>query len=295
MFALVSDTICASSLFSKNSHSKAPCGYVEKKKNNMSVKLSKMLNLAAHPIHDSAFSANCKQALDKDGVLLMQDFLSPSAIESIRTDGENNEHLAYYTATQHNAYLSPTDDAFSVDHARNRLITSSKGCITTDQIPAKSLLHALYKNETFKQFLCSVLHEEQLHEYADPLSSINLHYAADSQELGWHFDNSSFAITLLIQKPDQGGVFEYKKDVRNAEHNDMNYELVTKVLDGQVPVESLEINPGDLVLFRGRNSLHRVSPTIGETTRMLVVLAYNTEPGISLSESARQTFYGRLN
>jgi len=47
-------------------------------------------------------------------------------------------------------------------------------------------------------------------------------------------------------------------------------------------------------LFRGRNSMHRVTPVKGCRTRMLAVLAYNIEPGISLSESARLTFYGRL-
>ena len=35
--------------------------------------------------------------------------------------------------------------------------------------------------------------------YEDPLSSINIHYASEGQELGWHFDNSSFAITLLLE------------------------------------------------------------------------------------------------
>jgi len=139
-----------------------------------------------------------------------------------------------------------------------------------------------------------VLEEQQLFPYADSLSSINLHYAHAGQELGWHFDNSSFAITLLIQKPEAGGVFEYVSHLRNAEAGEMNYSGVEAVLDGERPVEKLAIEPGDLVLFRGRNALHRVTPTEGETTRMLVVLAYNAQPDVSLSESARMTFYGRL-
>ena len=52
---------------------------------------------------------------------------------------------------------------------------------------------------------------------------------------------------------------------------------------------------GALVLFRGRNAVHRVAPVEGTRTRMLVVLAYNAQPGIALSESARTTFYGRLD
>ncbi|MCZ4279844.1 hypothetical protein O4H49_03580 [Kiloniella laminariae] len=48
------------------------------------------------------------------------------------------------------------------------------------------------------------------------------------------------------------------------------------------------------MLFRGRNALHRVAPVEGDRTRILVVLAYNSQPGIALSESACMTFYGRL-
>lgn len=259
----------------------------------MNMELAKLLNLSQHPIHDTAFVTQCQHALNADGVLQLRNFLTDDAIDSIRQDGEQNAHLAYFNNSSHNVYLSANDSDFAADHPRNRYVSSSKGCITTDQIPKTSALHTLYNNTTFKQFLCAVLNETGLYEYDDPLSSINLHYAADGQELGWHFDNSSFAITLLIQKPEHGGVFEYVKDARSAEASDMNFDLVDKVLDGQSTVNTLDINPGDLVLFRGRNAMHRVTPTKGGTTRMLAVLAYNTEPGISLSASARDTFYGR--
>lgn len=69
---------------------------------------------------------------------------------------------------------------------------------------------------------------------------------------------------------------------------------LAQLLDGGVKPKQLAINEGNLVLFRGRNALHRVTPTEGDKTRMLVVLAYNAQPGIELSESARMTFYGRL-
>ena len=74
----------------------------------------------------------------------------------------------------------------------------------------------------------------------------------------------------------------------------MNVEGVEAALDGDLALVELDIDPGTLVLFRGRNALHRVTPTEGDVTRYLVVLAYNGEPGISLSETARQTFYGRI-
>ena len=133
-----------------------------------------------------------------------------------------------------------------------------------------------------------------LYEYADPLSSINVHYANEGQQLNWHFDNSEFAITLLLQSPEEGGSFDYVKDLISAETGDLNYDDVEAYVDGLREPTSLSVEPGALMLFGGRNSMHRVTPTIGNQTRILVVLAYNSEPDISLSEQARMTFYGRL-
>ncbi|MEJ5066193.1 2OG-Fe(II) oxygenase [Erwinia sp. MYb375] len=256
--------------------------------------LAPLLNLSAHPITDAGYTATCQQQLAASGALVLRGFLTPAALAAIKQEGEDNQHLAFYASSQHNVYLQKPDDAFAADHPRNRQVVSSKGCITDEEIPAASALRTLYDSDAFKAFLCGVLQEQQLFPYADSLSSINLHYAHAGQELGWHFDNSSFAITLLIQKPEAGGVFEYVSHLRNAEAGEMNYSGVGAVLDGEHPVEKLAIEPGDLVLFRGRNALHRVTPTEGETTRMLVVLAYNAQPDVSLSESARMTFYGRL-
>jgi predicted 2-oxoglutarate/Fe(II)-dependent dioxygenase YbiX len=152
----------------------------------------------------------------------------------------------------------------------------------------------IYNSAEFQSFIAAVVGEDALYPYADPLSSVNVHYANDGQELNWHFDNSEFAITLLLQSPKAGGDFEYVKDLRDADAGDMNYDGVSAVVEGRSPVEKLHIDPGTLVLFRGRNSMHRVTPIVGDTQRILVVLAYNSEPNIALSETARQTFYGRL-
>jgi len=258
-------------------------------------RLADIVDFERHPIDSDVFRSECKDKLDQEGVLVMGGFLKETAIDSIRREGIENQHRAYYSNSGHNIYLRPPDESYPADHPRNREVSSSKGCIQTDQIPKDSELHVLYESSRFRAFLCTVLGEKALYEYADPLSSINLHYASEGQELNWHYDNSSFAITLLIQKPERGGVFEYVRDVRDADAGDMNYELSGEILDRRVPTKTLEMNPGTLVLFRGRNSMHRVTPVEGDCTRMLIVLAYNTEPGIALSESARMTFFGRLS
>ena len=260
----------------------------------MNTPLTEVIDWVKHPLHDENFRVQCKQTLDKNGALVMPGFLRPAAIQSVQREGKDNQHLAYYTASKHNIYLTESDPDYPLDHPRNRTVVSSKGCITTDQIPTESALFTIYNSPEFRDFLCAVLGEDELHEYADPLSSVNLHYADKGQELGWHYDNSSFAITLMIQSPESEGVFEYVKDVRDADKGEMNYKLSGKILDGAVQPETLSMDAGTLVMFRGRNSMHRVTPVAGNRTRMLVVLAYNAKSGVSLSESARNTFYGRL-
>lgn len=246
-----------------------------------------------HAIEDESYAASCREQLRRDGALVLSGFLTPETVAAIVAESAPREADGYYANSTHNVYLTPPDSTLPADHTFNRQIVSTKGLIADDQIPADSKLRTLYDDPSFRAFLCRVLEIDSIHPYADELSSINVHFAAEGMELGWHFDNSSFAVTLLLQAPDAGGVFEYMPDVRNADAGDQAFDRVAAVLDGNETASVLEFSPGDLVLFRGRNALHRVTPTIGDTTRLLTVFAYNDEPGIGLSDSARATFYGR--
>ncbi|MDC3316220.1 2OG-Fe(II) oxygenase [Candidatus Thioglobus sp.] len=257
-------------------------------------KLASIIDLQKHPIDENHYREKCKTKLDKSGVLVLDNFLFESSVKSILAEAKAQENLAYYCVNEHNVYLDPFDKELSKSHPRNKTVSSSKGCITDDQVPEKSSLRALYNSPTFKDFLCVVLGETVLYKYDDNLSSINIHYAKEGQELGWHFDNSSFAITLLIQKPEAGGQFEYIRQFRNSDNNDNNYDGVLDLLNGSCNPEKLLMENGTLVLFRGKDAIHRVTPTIGNRTRILSVLAYNSKPDVSLSESARMTFFGKL-
>ena len=94
----------------------------------------------------------------------------------------------------------------------------------------------------------------------DKLSSINYNYYEKNQQLGWHFDNASFAITLMIENADSGGIFEYINKGRDYEKNYLNKNLIQDVLSGRYPVKKIAVKPGTLLLFYGRNYLHRVTP-----------------------------------
>ncbi len=246
-----------------------------------------------HPLDDPDHRERCRAALDVDGALVLSGFFTEEAVARVVADSAPREGEAFYAASTHNVYLTPPDHGLAPDHPFNRQVASSKGLIADDQVPADSPLRTVYDDPAFRDFLCALLGIDAVYPYADDLSSINVHFASEGRELGWHFDNSSFAVTMLLQAPEGGGAFEYVAGVRNADAGEMAYDTVGAVLDGDHPAETLVFGPGDLVLFRGRNAMHRVTPTVGAVTRLLVVFAFNDRSGVALSDSALQTFYGR--
>ena len=252
-----------------------------------------IINLEQHPIQESDYSKSCKDQLDSTGALVMEDFLNSDTVEFLQNEAREVRPLAYFCHQNHNAYLLDPDPDFPAEHIRNLEQVSDKGCITHDQVPENSLLRTLYEWPDFRNFLKQVL-GEPVFPYADTLSSININYYEQGQQLGWHFDNASFAVTLMLQSPGQGGEFEYREMVRNCEKDDLAFADTEAVIKGKLQPKTLVIGDGSLVLFRGRNSLHRVAPVVSEHARILVTLNFNTEPGIMLSELARMAFFGRI-
>ncbi|MDA7904109.1 2OG-Fe(II) oxygenase [bacterium] len=259
------------------------------------MEINGIVDVEHYPLSDLDFQRQCRATLDEQGVVSLAQFIQGDSLEEILAESLRLRKQAYFCRQTHSVYLNPPVLSFPSGHPLNRTVTTSKGCVCDDLIASDSPLRTLYDSEIFRQFVKSVVGQSEIYPYADPLSSINIHYAERNQELGWHFDNSSFAITLMIQKPDVGGRFEFIQDFRLSRDGNENYSGVLDLLDGKLQPKQLKIDPGTLVLFRGKNSVHRVSPNDSDRARILAVLAYNSLPDVALSESARKTFYGRLN
>lgn len=239
-----------------------------------------------------ARTGSCKAIVDREGILIFPDFLSKEAIEELQREAKELKPKAYRSNSAYNLYVLGDDPNLPKDSPRNRQFKTTKGCIADDQIPQKSFLRTLYDSEIFRNFLCNVLGIESLYPYADPLSSININYYDPQDSLAWHFDNADFAITLLIKKCEKGGVYEYFTNMRYRENGEEDYEKVRQCIDGEITPQRKSLDEGGLMIFRGNQSLHRVSD-IEAGERILVTLNFNKKPGVSLSEKSRQTFFGR--
>ncbi len=258
------------------------------------MQIDEIVNTNIHKLSDAGWRREKRNELRGEGAVAMRGFLQTNALSRLQEEAQAGFSKAYFNPQKHNIYLTSPDESLPCDHIRNFEVSSSKGCICDDVIAKGSPLKQLYHHSLFKSALSDILEEEALYPYADNLSSINIHYARKGEELGWHFDNSSFAVTLMITPATQGGAFEYVRDVRDADAKDMGFEQAQNILNGNQTVEQMQMGAGDLLLFRGRNSLHRVTPVEDDSMRQLAVLAYNNAPDISLSEHAQKTFYGRI-
>ena len=257
--------------------------------------IKSIVDFNKHPIDDINYIKTCNSLIKENSLLILENFLSKKSLKAILEDAKVLEDRAFYCKQKHTVLLNKQSNEIDPNDPLNKLMISDKGCVPHDLLDNKSDLNILYESNIFKNFIKRILNLHNIFPYVDNLSSINLNYYQKGQQLGWHFDNASFAITLMISSPTKGGIFQYFTKGRDYEKNYINKKLITNVLKEKVKINELSVNPGTLLLFYGRNYLHRVTPIESKKGRILVTLNYNLEEGIELSKNARKTFFGRLN
>ena len=57
--------------------------------------------------------------------------------------------------------------------------------------------------------------------------------------------------------------------------------------------QQLVVSPGTLNVFRGKNTLHRVTPVKGSRDRIIAVFSYYENKGVRFSDEENLGFYGR--
>jgi hypothetical protein len=258
-----------------------------------------VVELDRYPINDPASPAfrslvqACRNQLLSHGVAQLAGFLTPAAVSQMLALAGQLAGQAWASDQAHTAYFEPADDAAGPDHPRALLQHSAKKAIAYDQIPAGAPIRRLYESDDLTGFIAAVLDKPALYRSADPLDALEIAIFSDGDELGWHFDNSEFSVTVMYQQAAAGGHFDYCPRLR-SEHEE-NYPGVQQVLHGDPgSVRRLPASPGTLAVFRGQHALHRVTPVSGPRPRINSVLTYGEHPGMKLSDLTQKLFYGRI-
>ncbi|MFC7217587.1 arpA protein [Streptomyces polyrhachis] len=235
-----------------------------------------------------------RRELADTGCTVLEDFVHPALHEALRADCVALAPHAYTDVETVNVYNLPLDRPLPEDHPGRRTFRRGNAFVPRDRIPPGAFISALYRDESFQRFVADCFELPRLHELADPLSGLVLNVIEPGQQHPWHFDTNEFTVSMLTQEADEGGVFEYCPGIRSPREE--NLDAVGAVLDGRAPerVRRLPLRPGALQLFRGRHSLHRVTPVGGLRARHSAIFAYSEHPGVVGSVARTRQLFGRV-
>ena len=261
--------------------------------------LAAIVDLDRYPIDDldspagGALIARCREQLEAVGACDLEGFLRADAARAIAAEALDLAPDGFRTDATHNVYFDgPVGDEAPPGDPRRIPVRTAKVGIAYDLIEPASPLRQLYESDELTAFIARALDADPLYRHGDPVGALNVMIYEPGDEIGWHFDNADFVVTLMLQPADRGGAFEFVPMLRSA--TDENHDGVTGLLAGdRAGVRGMSAARGTLALFRGRRSPHRVTPVEGERARVIAVLAYTAVPDARLSERTLQLFYGR--
>ena len=200
-------------------------------------------------------------------------------------------HLGHRSFSKTNPYFTRDDPKLPGDDPRRRFFDRSNTFISADNFSTGGPLRTIHDFPAFDPFIRDSLQVERFYRYADPLADVIVNMAEEGPGFPWHFDTNNFTVTLAIQNGEHGGAFEYAPGIREG---DENFKEVAAVLDERSDrVTTLDLEPGDLQLFRGRNSLHRVAPLKGRTKRYVAIFSYVEEPDMVGAPERAKQLYGK--
>ena len=263
--------------------------------------LADLVDLERYPIgavSSAGYAAVIEAArrkLRSVGCAVLEGFVRPEAVRLLNDEILERKHAAHYSTEIINPYFhTTTDPAYPADHVVNTFLERTSGFIPGDAWDPGCATETLFRAPLVASLLADCLEAAELYCYDDPLAGLTANICDPGQEFTWHFDTNDFAVTVLVQPADSGGTFEYAPDVRSPD--DEAFEAIGAVLDGdRTRVHVLDLRPGDLQIFRGRYSLHRVTRVDpGSRPRHAAIFAYTREPGVIGRPARTRQLFGRV-
>jgi len=254
----------------------------------------------AYPLNEPAgvgyrdLVARVRRGLRATGCCVLPDFIRPQLHEALRREGAAVAPRAYYDVETVNVYNTEPDPTLPADHPARVPMQRGNAFVARDQIPDEALIQRLYTDTGFQRFVADCFGLPQVHPLADPLSGLTLNVLTPGRSHPWHFDTNEFTVSMLTREPDHGGVFEYCPGIRSRAQE--NLDDVREVLAGRAGhlVRRLTLRPGDLQLFLGRYSLHRVTEVTGRSPRYTAIFAYSEAPGVIGTPTRTRQLFGRV-
>lgn len=265
----------------------------------ISSSLEGLVDLVRYPLTElsspagQALIERCREQLADDGCVVLPRFVPDHALDRLERETERLSPAAHYNQNETNPYNSDGDPGLPAEHPRNRFGDRTNGFVAGDRIDRDTIIRQVYQHPDFQRFIAAVVGIETIHQYADPLADLVVNVLREGCQHPWHYDTNEFIVTMMTRQSEGGGRFEYAPGIRSPEGE--NFEAVQSVLDGdRSRLKTLDLQPGDLQVFFGRYSLHRVTPVAGSRERHTVIFAYAKEPGFVGRPERAQRIFGRM-
>lgn len=232
-----------------------------------------------------------RQLLREKGCAVLPGFVRRQALAEMAAEVAALAPRAHFTQAEATAYGGPPDESFPDGHPRRRILRRENGFVAGDHIGQGTELRRIYHSPALKRFLARCLEVEEVFEFADPLAQLVINVVKPGATHAWHFDSNEFVVSIMTQRAEAGGAFEYAPNIRGPGAE--NYDAVQALIDGRSTGQAIDLTPGDLQIFFGRYSLHRVHPTGGGRDRHTAILSYAKQPGMLGRSAKTATIYGR--
>ncbi len=263
--------------------------------------LHDLVDLGRYPIdcpgsraYDQLIS-DLRRELDQDGCAVLPGFVHAEGVQLLVREAEATASKAHRSFNRTNAYFTQDNPQLAAEHPVRRFYDRSNAFVPADNFEKSGPLRRLYEYEGFLPFVRAALDEppDRFFRYDDPLADVIINVVEEGQGFPWHFDTNNYTVTLAIQNGEAGGAFEYVPNLRSS--NDENFETVASVLDGnRARVRQLELQPGDLQIFKGRYALHRVAPVQGARSRYVGIFSFVEAEGMCGGVERTRQLYGRV-
>ncbi|MER6200432.1 arpA protein [Streptomyces sp. NPDC001586] len=262
--------------------------------------LDQVVDTARYPLSEldsaegRAVVSRARRELSALGCTVLPDFIRPSLRDTLSRECSTIASRAHFDTETVNVYNIAVNAELPDDHPGRKTFERGNAFVARDRIPDDAVISRLYSEELFHRFVALCFGLPELYELADPLAGLVLNVVAPDREHPWHFDTNEYTVSMLTQQAEVGGDFEYCPGIRSA--HDEGFDDVRDVLEGRggALVRSLPLQPGDLQLFKGRYSLHRVSPVRGGVARHSAIFAYSERPGVVGSVARTRQLFGRV-
>ena len=262
--------------------------------------LKTIVDLENYPIHDLSLNKiqklikKCKDDLNQFSCSTIPKFILPKSIKIMNSELEEKIDKVFMSKKSINPYLNSKDDlTLNKKHPKRTFLKRDNGYLNSDHFNKDSEMKFLYEQEELLKFVSACLGISPIYRWADPLACHAYNVMRPEGILPWHFDSCEFTLSIMIQKPDDGGIFEYCPFIR--EPGNENFDEVKKVLDGdRTRVRQLKLEPGDLQIFKGRFTMHRVTKVKGKKPRYLCIPAYVLDPWRVNTPEHSEAIYGKV-